>query len=88
VAQVEGWILGVPSLIRERDLDWPPLGLKPEIVNDPAEAKHFDGYASVAGYKGDAEECFINLIENEPNFRLLLDKEVETFLHADNALGK
>ncbi|MGA8156449.1 MAG: GMC oxidoreductase, partial [Rhodoplanes sp.] len=42
-------------------------------------------YASVAGYKGDAEECFINLIENEPNFRLLLDKEVETFLHADNA---
>jgi choline dehydrogenase-like flavoprotein len=62
-----------------------PLGLKPEIVNDPKEAKHFDGYASVAGYKGDAEKCFINLIENEPNFRLLLDKEVETFLHADNA---
>ena len=29
-----------------------PLGLKPEIVNDPQEAKHFDGYASVAGYKG------------------------------------
>ena len=71
-----------------RDPNWRveplPLGLKPEIVNDPAEAKHFDGYASVAGYKGDAEECFINLIENEPNFRLLLDTEVETFLHADN----
>ncbi len=48
-----------------------PLGLKPEIVNDPQEAKHFDGYASVAGYKGDSEECFIEPIENEPNFRLL-----------------
>lgn len=62
-----------------------PLGLKPEIVNNPQEAKHFDGYASVAGYKGDSEECFIKPIENEPNFRLLLDKEVAGFLHATDA---
>ena len=47
-----------------------PLGLKPEIVNDPEEAKHFDGYASVAGYKGEAEQNFIMPIENEPNFTL------------------
>jgi choline dehydrogenase-like flavoprotein len=59
-----------------------PLGLKPEIVNDPQEAKHFDGYASVAGYKGDSEEDFIKPIEDAPNFRLLLDKEVTGFLHA------
>jgi choline dehydrogenase-like flavoprotein len=59
-----------------------PLGLKPEIVNDPQEAKHFDGYASVAGYKGDSEECFIKPIEEAPNFRLILDKEVTGFLHA------
>ena len=58
-----------------------PLGLKPEIVNDPQEAKHFDGYASVAGYKGEAEQSFIMPIENEPNFALLLDKEVSGFLH-------
>jgi choline dehydrogenase-like flavoprotein len=58
-----------------------PLGLKPEIVNDPQEAKHFDGYASVAGYKGEAEQNFIMPIENEPNFALLLDKEVSGFLH-------
>ena len=62
-----------------------PLGLKPEIVNNPQEAKHFDGYASVAGYKGDSEECFIKPIGNEPNFRLLLDKEVAGFLHATDA---
>ncbi|HEX2366897.1 MAG TPA: FAD-dependent oxidoreductase, partial [Bradyrhizobium sp.] len=58
-----------------------PLGLKPEIVNDPEEAKHFDGYASVAGYKGEAEQNFIMPIENEPNFSLVLDKEVSGFLH-------
>ena len=57
------------------------MGLKPEIVNDPEEAKHFDGYASVAGYKGEAEQNFIMPIENEPNFTLLLDKEVSGFLH-------
>lgn len=61
-----------------------PLGLKPEIVNDPQEAKHFDGYASVAGYKGDSEQCFILPIEAAPNFRLILDKEVTGFLHPDD----
>ncbi|RAI43465.1 FAD-dependent oxidoreductase [Rhodoplanes roseus] len=61
-----------------------PLGLKPEIVNDPQEAKHFDGYASVAGYKGDSELCFVLPIENEANFRLVLDKEVTGFLHASD----
>ncbi|MBK5962517.1 hypothetical protein CCR97_30640 [Rhodoplanes elegans] len=61
-----------------------PLGLKPEIVNDPQEAKHFDGYASVAGYKGDSELCFILPIETAPNFRLILDKEVTGFLHAND----
>ncbi len=65
-----------------------PLGLKPEIVKDPREAKHFDGYASVAGYKGDSEECFIKPIENEPNFRLVLDKEVTGFLHASDTPEK
>lgn len=58
-----------------------PLGLKPEIVNDPKEAKHFDGYASVAGYKGEAEQDFIMPIENEANFTLVLNKEVSGFLH-------
>src|SRR5512132_2961815 len=71
--------------ILARDPSWRveplPLGLKPEIVDDPEEAKHFDGYASVAGYKGDAEQSFIISIENEPNFTLVLDKEVSGFLH-------
>ncbi len=32
-----------------------PLGLKREILADPVEAKHFDGFASACGYKSDAE---------------------------------
>src|SRR5918911_187680 len=32
-----------------------PLGLKREILEDEQEAKHFDGFASVAGFKADAE---------------------------------
>ena len=53
-----------------------PLGLKPEILEDEQEAKHFDGYASVAGYKADAERNLIEAIEHLPNFTLLTKKKV------------
>lgn len=58
-----------------------PLGLKPEILHDPEEAKHFDGYASPMGYKGEAEQDLIIPIENEPNFRLVIDNEVVGLTH-------
>ena len=59
-----------------------PLGLKPEILQDENEAKHFDGYASVAGYKADAERNLIGAIEHLPNFTLLTRKKVIALLHA------
>jgi Choline dehydrogenase and related flavoproteins len=59
-----------------------PLGLKPEILNDPEEAKHFDGYASPMGYKGEAEQDLIIPIEDAPNFRLVIDNEVVGLIHA------
>ncbi len=37
-----------------------PLALAPEILADPHEARHFDGFASVAGLKGDAERGFLD----------------------------
>ncbi|MEE4379224.1 MAG: GMC family oxidoreductase [Candidatus Competibacteraceae bacterium] len=58
-----------------------PLGLKREILNDPAEAKHFDGFASACGYKSDAEWNLLYPIENEPNFQLLRNKEVSSLSH-------
>jgi choline dehydrogenase-like flavoprotein len=62
-----------------------PLGLKPEILEDEQEAKHFDGYASVAGYKADAECNLINPIAHLPNFTLLTKKKVIALLHEPGA---
>jgi choline dehydrogenase-like flavoprotein len=62
-----------------------PLGLKPEILQDEREAKHFDGYASVAGYKADAERNLIDAIAHLPNFTLLTKKKVIALLHEPGA---
>jgi choline dehydrogenase-like flavoprotein len=58
-----------------------PLGLKREILQDEHEAKHFDGYASVAGHKADAERNLLGPIEDLPNFTLLTRKKVTGLLH-------
>jgi choline dehydrogenase-like flavoprotein len=58
-----------------------PLGLKPEILQDEQEAKHFDGYASVAGYKADAERNLIDAVAHLPNFTLMTRKKVIALLH-------
>jgi choline dehydrogenase-like flavoprotein len=62
-----------------------PLGLKKEILNDPLEAKHFDGFASACGYKSDAEWNLIDLIKDDPGFELVTEKTVVGFLHAAGA---
>jgi choline dehydrogenase-like flavoprotein len=62
-----------------------PLGLKKEILNDPVEAKHFDGFASACGFKSDAERNLLDLIRDDRNFTLLTEKRVAGFLHADGA---
>jgi choline dehydrogenase-like flavoprotein len=62
-----------------------PLGLKREILQDEQEAKHFDGYASVAGYKADAERNLIDAIAHVPNFTLLTKKKVIALLHRPGA---
>jgi len=53
-----------------------PLGLRQAILDDPEEAKHFDGYASVSGYKSDADWCLLEHIKDKPNFTLLTEKPV------------
>jgi choline dehydrogenase-like flavoprotein len=62
-----------------------PLGLKPEILQDEQEAKHFDGYASVAGYKADAERNLIDAITHLSNFTLLTKKKAIALLHRPGA---
>jgi len=62
-----------------------PLGLKKEILADPNEAKHFDGFASVAGYKSDAERNLLDSLAGKANFTLLTGKEVTAFTHREGA---
>jgi len=61
-----------------------PLGLKREILADEQEAKHFDGFASVCGYKSDAEWNLIQPIRMSPGFTLLANKPVVSLLHEAN----
>ena len=60
-----------------------PLGLKQAILDDPAEAKHFDGFASACGYKSDAEWNLIDLIKDDAGLTLLTDRPVVGFLGMD-----
>ncbi len=48
-----------------------PLGLSKDVLSNPEEAKHFDGFASPSGYKSDSERNLIDHIRDKPNFRLI-----------------
>jgi choline dehydrogenase-like flavoprotein len=60
-----------------------PLGLRKSIADDPEEAKHFDGYASVSGCKSDAEWCLLEHISDKPNFTLLTEKPVAELISSE-----
>lgn len=57
-----------------------PLGLKHDILLHAAEAKHFDGFASPAGFKGDAENNLLKPLLNTGLLTLLTHKEVVRLL--------
>ncbi len=64
-----------------------PLGLKREILQDPEEAKHFDGYASPSGYKSDAECNLLDPMQGNPLFTLMPGETVAALASApDNPL--
>ena len=86
-------LLGVHLFEQEADLkailgklstEWQarpiPLSLAHEIVADPSEARHFDGFASVAGLKGEAEQSLLSLLKGDPNFALIVNAEVRSLL--------
>jgi len=57
-----------------------PLGLDKMILKHPNEARHFDGFASVAGHKSEAESSILKQIKNAPNFTLLAGKTVSSLV--------
>jgi choline dehydrogenase-like flavoprotein len=53
-----------------------PMGLSPGIVRNLHEARHFDGFASVANLKSDAETSFLQPIRGAANLTILTGRAV------------
>lgn len=71
---VEPGMAALGARLRALDSAWRqeplPLGLSPEILDWPDEARHFDGYASARGLKADAESRLLDRIRHAPGFTL------------------
>lgn len=66
--------------LRSKDPSWKkqplPVGLSPDILSFPQEAKHFDAFASPRGLKADGESRFLDRIANHPNLEVITGKHV------------
>jgi choline dehydrogenase-like flavoprotein len=62
-----------------------PMGLAPDIAAHRLEAAHFDGFASVANLKGEAERSLLSLLRSRENFTLLTNAEVVALVGAAQA---
>ncbi|MDE2349671.1 MAG: GMC family oxidoreductase [Gammaproteobacteria bacterium] len=66
--------------LSERDRSWSaaglPMALDPNILANPREAAHFDGFASPAGLKAEAETSLLARVAAMPNIRIETNVEV------------
>ncbi len=69
-------------------IDWHaqalPLGLSATIQQHPQEAMHFDGFASVADLKHDAQNSFLEPLKDNPRFTCLTGKQATKLLSGKN----
>jgi choline dehydrogenase-like flavoprotein len=56
------------------------MGLAADIAAHITEAAHFDGFASAADLKGEAERSLLSRLQSRGNFSLLVDAEVAALL--------
>ncbi len=63
------------------------LALSKNILDNPNEATHFDGFASVADLKGEAEVSFLAFLRQLPNVTIRCDAEVVGLLSAASDSG-
>ena len=63
-----------------------PMALSERILQNPLEARHFDGFASVAHLKGDAEFNFLKPVAGLANFSMRTGSEVIALLADENAV--
>jgi choline dehydrogenase-like flavoprotein len=57
-----------------------PMALSADILADPLEARHFDGFASVAHLKGDAQSSFLDRVAARPSLSVRTGSEVVALL--------
>ncbi len=73
--------------LHARDAAWTseplPMALSASILSHPNEAHHFDGFASAADLKGDAQVNFLRPISGRGNFTLRTGAEVTDLLATD-----
>jgi choline dehydrogenase-like flavoprotein len=62
-----------------------PMGLATDIAEHVTEAAHFDGFASAADLKGEAERSLLSRLKSRGNFSLLVNAEVGALLGAQAA---
>ena len=70
----------IVSGLRGQDPRWQkhplPVGLSPDILSYPEEAKHFDAFASPRGLKADGESRFLDKVCNKSNLHIATSKRV------------
>jgi choline dehydrogenase-like flavoprotein len=84
--QTEANFQDIVAGLRRRDAQWRKqpmsLGLAPDILSFPDEARHFDAFASVRGLKSDAETSLLARVRSKPNLTIQTGKAVTTFIAA------
>ncbi|HSD60517.1 MAG TPA: GMC family oxidoreductase [Burkholderiales bacterium] len=84
---VEPGLRAIVAGLKRRDNGWREqtlgVGLAPDILQHPLEARHFDGFASVRGLKADGE-MLLERVSRRGNLELLTGKAVAGLLRHPN----
>ena len=80
LGQIVGRVTAADSRWTARPL---PMALSPDILDDADEARHFDGFASPRGLKGDAQTAFLDRVRGRSNLTVLTGKSVTALRPAD-----
>jgi choline dehydrogenase-like flavoprotein len=79
----------IVTALQERDPLWRreplPVGLSADILKNPHEAHHFDGFANPHGLKSDAEFSLLRRVADRPNLTIATDMTVEALVGAPDA---
>jgi choline dehydrogenase-like flavoprotein len=84
---VEPDMRAIVAGLERRDPHWHdqpmPIGLAPDILEHPEEAKHFDGFASPLHLKSDAEAALLDKVKHLPNLHVVTGREVVSLQGVD-----